>query len=199
MGRRSDHTKEELKQLVIEATLDLVKEQGVAQVTVRQIAHAVGYTPGMMYSIFENLQSIFLHVNVISLDNLYAKCLRAQKKAKDPESAITAMGLAYLKFAETDTHQFQCLFQAMPATDVTGPVELSVRIRSLFELVEQELKVLNPDASDSDIELGARTLWSGVHGAAALNITDQLYTDKKNADRLIVKMLVSRFVDSWRR
>ncbi len=198
MGRRSDHTKEELQQLTIEATLALVKEQGVAQVTVRQIAEAVGYTPGMLYSIFDNLQAIFLHVNVASLKGLYAACVKAQKSSKQPEAAITAMGMAYLKFAEKNTHQFELLFQPVPP-DVSRPLELGVRIRSLFELVELELKALDPNATDAAVALGARTLWSGVHGAAALNATNQLYSEQKNADRLIVQMLVSRFVDSWQR
>ena len=199
MGRRSDHSKEELKQLVIDATLDLVKEQGVALVTVRQIAQAVGYTPGMLYSIFDNLQAIFLHVNVLSLDSLYAHCVKARKKGADPEASICAMGLAYLKFAENNTHQFQLMFQPSPPSEITRPQELGQRIRSLFELIEQELTLLDPDTSESAIQLGARTLWSGVHGAAALSTTHQLYSEKKNTDRLIVKMLVSRFVESWQK
>ena len=199
MGRRSDHTKEELQQLIIDATLDLVKEQGVSNVTVRQIAKAVGYTPGMLYSVFENLQAIFLHVNVQSLDTLFAKCDRARKKYKDPEGSIRAMAMAYLKFAQTNTHQFQLLFQAPPPEDVVRPMELGVRIRSLFELVEDELKKLNASVCNTNVEIGARTLWSGVHGAAGLRMTNQLYSDKKNADQLVVEMLISQFVDSWKR
>ena len=87
----------------------------------------------------------------------------------------------------------------MPPTDTAQPVELGARIRSLFELIETELRTLDPNASDSAIRLGARTLWSGVHGAAALSLTDQLYSDEKNSEQLIVSMLVSRFVDSWQR
>ena len=83
--------------------------------------------------------------------------------------------------------------------DIARPAELNVRIRSLFELIEHELKKLDPDASEASLEIGARTLWSGVHGAAGLHITDQLYTNEKKADQLIVHMLVSRFVDSWKR
>ena len=109
------------------------------------------------------------------------------------------MALAYLKFAERNTHQFQLMFRPIPDIGVTAPVELGQRIRSLFQLVEQELEKLDPDADRTSVEIGARTLWSGVHGAAALNVTNQLYTDKKNADRLIVKMLVNRFVDSWQK
>ncbi len=197
MGRRSEHSREELTNLIVEATLELVREKGPASVTARQIAQAVGYTPGMLYSIFENLQSIYLHVNVVSLDALYVQCRDAQKKARGPERSIRAMGLAYLKFAEQNANQFQLMFQPMSQSSSEKPIELGTRIRSLFELVEDELKKLDPAASKSALGLGARTLWSGVHGVAALSLTDQLYSDEKNSEQLIVDMLVSRFVDSW--
>ena len=199
MGRRSEHTKEELHQLIVKATLDLVREQGASNVTARQIAHAVGYTPGMLYSVFENLQHIFLHVNVLSLDSLFAQCTRAQKKAKGPENSIRAMGMAYLKFAENNTNQFHLMFQPMPLPNTVLPTELGNRIESLFELVEQDLIALDPKASESAVKLGARSLWSGVHGAAALSLTNQLYSKEDKADQLVVNMLVSRFVDSWQK
>lgn len=199
MGRRSEHTKEELHELIVNATLELVREQGAGNVTARQIAQEVGYTPGMLYSVFENLQDIFLHVNVCSLGSLYAQCKRAQKKSKDPENSIRAMGMAYLKFAAGNTHQFHLLFQPTPLTDTDLPSELSGRIRSLFELIEQELITLDPTASESAVKLGARTLWSGVHGAAALSLTDQLFSEERNADQLVVDMLVSRFIESWKK
>jgi len=140
MGRRSEHTKEELHHLIVDATLKLVREKGGSNVTARQIAQAVGYTPGMLYSIFDNQQAIFLHVNVLSLDSLHAQCTRAQKKAKGPEAAIRAMGMAYLEFAAKNTNQFHLLFQpmAMPNTDI--PKELGGRIQSLFELIERDLR-----------------------------------------------------------
>ena len=199
MGRRSEHTKEELHKLIVDATLELVREQGAASVTARLIAQAVGYTPGMLYSIFENQQAIFLHVNVLSLDSLYAQCMRAQKKAKGPENSIRAMGMAYLEFAEKNTNQFHLMFQPMPLPNTVLPLELGSRIQSLFELVEQDLIALDPNASTSAVKLGARSLWSGVHGAAALSLTDQLYSEEKNADQLVVNMLVSRFIDSWQK
>jgi len=199
MGRRSEHSREELTELIVEATLELVREQGPAAVTARQIAEAVGYTPGMLYSIFDNLQAIYLHVNVVSLDQLYQQCVKAQKKARGPERSIRAMGLSYLEFAAENAHQFQLMFQPMPQASTSQPIELGARIRSLFELVEKELKELDPSASESALKLGARTLWSGVHGAAALSLTDQLFSEEKNSDQLIVNMLVSRFVDSWQR
>lgn len=199
MGRRSEHSREELTDLIVAAALELVQQNGPTGVTARQIAKSIGYTPGSLYSIFENLQAIYLHVNVVSLNQLYEQCIKAKKKARGPEKSINAMGQAYLNFAANQANQFQLMFQPISEPDVLKPAELDKSIRVLFELIEQELKKLNPAAVESDVKLGARTLWSGVHGAAALSLTNQLYSDRKNSDRLIVEMLVNRFVDSWKR
>ena len=199
MGRRSDHSREELQTLIIEATLLLVKQKGASKVTARQIAQAVGYTPGMLYSIFTNLQDIFLYVNEEGVRTLFNLCIEAQRQSKNPEDAIHSMGLAYLKFAEKHTHQFDLMFsrETQGATANPSSPALSGRISSLFELVEDELRTLNTSANDEQVTLGARALWSGVHGTAALNLSNQLYHDTKHADRNIVKALIGGFLASW--
>ncbi|MEE9320430.1 MAG: TetR/AcrR family transcriptional regulator [Granulosicoccus sp.] len=199
MGRRSEHSREELHQLIVDATLMLVQQKGAESVTARQIAQAVGYTPGMLYSIFTNLQDIFLHVNAVGLDSLQAQCVAAQKAAKSPEDSIQSMALAYLAFAEEHTHQFNLMFRPIALAGVNTPEQLSTRIQSLFALVESELRKLDPNASDMDVSVGARALWSGVHGAAALSLTDQLYLETTHADRRIVDMMINHFVDNWQR
>jgi AcrR family transcriptional regulator len=199
MGRRSDHSREKLQELIIKATLDLVKQHGADNVTARQIATAVGYTPGMLYSVFINLRDIFLHVNQIGLRTLYALCVKAQRDSRTPEDAIKAMGIAYLQFAEEHTHQFDLMFTRSIQHVETTPPGLGNQIRTLFELIEGQLRKLNDIATEERVKLGARALWSGVHGTAALRLSDQLYLDSPNADRDIIELLVENFVERWRR
>ena len=198
MGRRSEHSREELHQLIVDATLQLVQQKSADNVTARQIAQAVGYTPGMLYSIFTNLQEIYLHVNAAGLESLHKLCIAAQGSACNPTDAIRAMGHAYLGFAEEHTHQFDLMFRPMALDGVSVPLVLSTRIRSLFGLVETELRQLNPQETAEAVSVGARVLWSGVHGTAALGLNDQLYLETAHADRVIVDMLINRFVESWR-
>ncbi len=197
MGRRSDHSRDELQQLIVNATLSLVSEHGAERVTARKIAEAVGYTPGMLYSVFINLQDIFLHVNQIGLKTLYYKCDHAIEHSLTPDAAIKHMGLAYLTFAAEHTHQFDLMFARAETTpEMTAPI-LKHQIHALFDLVEKQLQMLAPTATDSQLTLAARALWSGVHGVAALRLSNQLYLDETNADREIVDLLVNNFLLSW--
>lgn len=198
MARRSRHTREELQALIVDETLQMVRHHGSDHVTARRIAEAIGYTPGMLYSVFTSLPEILVHVNVATLETLHDHCLEARQKADGPEASIRAMGLAYLSFAERHTHQFDLLFQRIEHEDFDMPLALAQRIRSLFALVESELALLASAASVSNCRVGARALWSGVHGTAALALSRQLYLDVEHADREIVEMLLTRFLDSWR-
>ena len=163
MGRRSDHSREELQTLIVDATLSLVKQNGASKVTTRKIAQAVGYTPGMLYSIFANLQDIFLHVNQVGIQTLFGMCTDAQRMNKNPEDAICAMGLAYLRFAEDHTHQFDLMFSRQDQNTVVqqSPISLSSQISSLFDLVENELRQLNTTADDEQISLGGTGILVG--------------------------------------
>jgi len=198
MARRSRHTKDELQALIVAATLELVREHGAAHVTARRIAEAIGYTPGMLYAAFTNLREILLHVNAVSLETLHADCVAARREAVGPEASVRAMGLAYLHFAEHRTHQFDLLFQRVDVTGLTLPPTLSQSIRSLLGLVEEELAALAPSADETRLQLGARALWVGVHGTAALALSRQLYLDRPHVDREIVEAAIAHFIESWR-
>lgn len=197
MGRRSDHSREELQELIVDATLSLVREHGADRVTARRIAQAVGYTPGMLYSVFVNLQDIFLHVNQLGLFTLHKQCTQAIEGNSDPGAAIKAMGRAYLRFAAEHTHQFDLMFTRTELPAAPTATSLKHQIHSLFDLVETQLRILKPGASDKELTLAARALWSGVHGTAALRLSNQLYLDESEADRDIVELLVNNFLISW--
>lgn len=197
MARRSDHTPEELKTLVIETTIQLIEEAGLSKVTARQIAQAIGYTPGTLYTHFANLDDIFLHVNARSLAELREYLLDHLEATKGSgKGPLVEMGLAYLKFAEANPHKFQLLFTPRLEQGEAPPAFLQVEIDQLFALLTDRLSSIAP-ADDATLELGARALWSGVHGAASLAMADQLFTNMPNVEPEILELLINQFATAW--
>ncbi|MGQ7847519.1 TetR/AcrR family transcriptional regulator [Granulosicoccus sp. 3-233] len=197
MGRRSDHSREQLQEMIIEAALNLVRQRGVEKVTARQIATAVGYTPGMLYSVFINLQDIFLHVNQIGLRALHERCAAAQQSSSNPADAIRSMGQAYLQFAREHTHQFDLMFTRSIQHPDKPPPGLGDQIRTMFELLSQQLHQLRPNAPENEVRQGALALWSGVHGTAALRLSSQFHLESTDADSQIVDLLIDSFIRHW--
>ncbi|MEQ9450777.1 MAG: TetR/AcrR family transcriptional regulator [Pseudomonadales bacterium] len=196
MARRSDHTKEELSELVITNTIELIEEQQSIKVTARQIAERIGYTPGTLYTHFENLDDIFLHVNAHTLAEMRRYLMDQVGATQTGEEALVEMGLAYFEFARRNPHRFQLMFTPRMPRGVPPPAFLQVEIDKLFKLLSERLLAVRP-ADIAALELGARALWSGVHGAASLALADQLFTDMPNAEPAIVELLIRQFASAW--
>ena len=197
MPRSSRHTKEELRALIVTETLDMVRRHGSRYVTARRIAQAIGYTPGMLYSAFANLQEILLHVNTVSLESLRHDCVAARLAARGPADSIRAMGIAYVDFAERHTDQFELMFKPADLTGLSRPPRLLQTIASLFCMVERDLAELAPSTDFKSRQLGARALWSAVHGTAALTLSRRLYLDGTPAGREILDASIDYFLAYW--
>ena len=221
MGRRNDHTREELRALIVAEARRLVARDGVERVGARRLAEAIGYTPGTLYTAFGNLDAVFLHVNALGVGALHAACAAARDAAHGaasgtargagasakgdpagaadaPVRALLAMGLAYVGYARDHEHEFRLMFR--PRSDPPPPdaPALAPRIGALFALVDEELRALAPDAAPAERATAARALWSGVHGVAALGLTDQLYPAHDEGAEAVVATLVQRFAAGWR-
>lgn len=196
MARRSDHSKEELMDMVIQGTLDLIEEKQTVRITARDIAKQVGYTPGTLYTHFKNLDDIFLQVNARSLQELRARLKQAIARQPDPVDALVAMGHAYLEFAREHRYRFQAMFTPRLPEGVDPPSYLQHEIDQLFALLGEQLINIS-QVDEETLEVGARALWSGVHGVASLAIADQLFTPRPRLERRLVETQVRQFVAGW--
>ena len=70
MGRRSIHTPDELRELIIAATTEIVEQDGLEGLSAREIAKRVGYSPGTLYNVFENLDDLLFIIEARLLDEL---------------------------------------------------------------------------------------------------------------------------------
>ena len=57
MGRRSEHTKKQLKELIITASIKLISEIGPSAFGTRAIAKEIGYSFGTIYHVYGDLET----------------------------------------------------------------------------------------------------------------------------------------------
>ena len=100
MGRRSDHSRKELEELALSAAIQGVTAQGTQGLTIRGVAHAIGYSPGTLYNLFENRDELILRVAGRALDLL----LQTLEDAEAKDKAIGLHGLCdqFIRFVETN-------------------------------------------------------------------------------------------------
>lgn len=198
MGRRSEHSRSELQGLIIKATGELIDTHGSGGVTARMIAEAIEYTPGMLYSVFKNLDDIFLQVNTGSLDALQQSCREAGDEKDNPHDAILAIGKAYMEFAKSRENRFKLIFKPTIRNDLSASPEYLEKSESLFRLLAEQLKLLSPAATENDVNIASRSLWFGLHGATTSVISGHLMSQVWRADENVVQSLIDHYLTGWK-
>ena len=92
MARRSDHSREELREMTLTAAENIVVEQGYEGLSARKVATAIGYTVGTLYLVFENLDDLILHINARTLDRLHARMTKSQANSGDASDYLLLLG-----------------------------------------------------------------------------------------------------------
>src|SRR5665647_1484358 len=99
MGRRSIHTPDELRELIIQATTKIVEQHGLEGLSAREIAKRVGYSPGTLYNVFENLDDLLLTIEARLLDTL-ADQLAESDPTGTPEERLRRLMGTYCSFTQ---------------------------------------------------------------------------------------------------
>lgn len=197
MARRSDHSREELKELALKSAEQLLNEKSASELSTRQIATKMGYTVGTLYQIFDNLPDLLLHVNARTLGILYQDCQKLQLSTEYPENNILTYARLYLKFAHTHPGLWELIFDNDVLTDKELPDWYLSQANALFSLIEIQLKNITPDKSAPEITKTSRVLWSSVHGICTLSINNNLFASSACSSEELIESLVKNFIKGW--
>ena len=196
MARRSDHSREEIKELALNATEEIVAEAGFHALSARKVASAIGYTVGTIYLVFKNLDDLIMQVNARTLETLYKNVSTLQKK-DTPKENLVQFGRAYYDFAQQNPHLWSLIFEHHVAGGGDINPDLGERIQTLFDLVETEIKSLNLKKAKSEIHAASLALWSGVHGITILAITDKLFMADGVTAQEMIDQLINNFLTGY--
>lgn len=197
MARRSDHSRDEIREMALVAAETIIREQGYPALSARKLASAIGYTVGTLYLVFRNLDDLVLQVNGRSLDALYASLLMAMERCQDGAGCALALGRTYLRFATEHPHRWGAMFEHNLPPGEPVPEPHLEKVARIFALVEGVLRRLAPERSRSDIAIAARALWSGVHGVCILGLTDRLDLEEGGSLDELVESLITNYLDGF--
>lgn len=168
MGRRSDHSRDEIRDMALTAAQKLLEQGGPDAVTSRAIAQAIGYTAGTLYNIFEDLEDLKLHVNARSLDLLHDQLSQARKRAAakadaTPLDMVMALARGQLRFIQQRPVLWRMLFlYALPKEREVPAWFLAKVAETIGELELAIAPVFGDD--HAACRRHARMLWSAFYG-----------------------------------
>ncbi len=161
MGRRSDHTREELRALFVEHGHAHLGEVGLARFSGREVAKRVGYSVGTISNLFGSVDGLIVAINSRSFE-IWADLLRERLADAGPDR-IAALVEGYFAFAERHPDLWSAIFAHRLPPGMALPDDDRERRAGLTRIVEDEIRaVLPPNAPD--VPRLARSLVAVVHG-----------------------------------
>lgn len=173
MARRSDHTPEALRKLILDAAEAIVAADGLAALTARGIATRIGYSPGTIYHLFTSLDDVVLHLEARVLERLEA-ALKALPPPKDPKAGLKALAAAYLAFTLANRKLWGMLFEHALPQGIDTPDWYAERLGRLLAVLEEALQPFFRAEHAAERIRAARVLWASVHGIVSLSVADKL-------------------------
>ncbi len=191
MARRSEHTRAELKTMLIAAAERIVAEDGLRKVTIRGITKEIGYTSGSLYIVFKDLDELIMEVHMRTLERLYNH-LSSLEKGVDPEADLITLAHGYKEFTSSNKRLWTALFEhKLPDGDLP-PERYQRAIFRLIDLGVEAIRPLYPEGEDAQIIHDARVLWASLYGIMVLDASNKLSRFEETS--LYVESLVKNYV-----
>jgi AcrR family transcriptional regulator len=165
--RSAKRTKRNGRQALVDAALEIVAEDGVASISLREAARRAGVTHGAPYRHFPDRAALVAAVAEEGFRTLREATLRAVAKAGPSAGArFKALGVAYVIFALENESHFRVMFSAEAARRPEVRAAEGAVFEQCVALVLQTQKAgLVEEGDPRELAFAA---WCGVHGLAGL-------------------------------
>jgi AcrR family transcriptional regulator len=166
----------DLRRALVQTALNIVREEGTWNFTLREVARRAGVSHAAPYNHFADKLELLAEVGILGFEALR----RAMERGADPErlpprEAITGIGVAYILFGIENPAHYRLMFGPElaergrhPAFDRAGDASFAVLTRAL------ERGQLAGMVRRESVPQQALTAWSLVHGLTTLLIDRRL-------------------------
>lgn len=194
LAERKEREKEELKELILNASKKILLREGQEGLSIRKIAAAIEYSPATIYLYYKDKDAI-LHELMEMGFMLMNKYMVSAFAEQDPVERIHAIGAAYVKFGLENKDWYDLMFNSdKPMKHIEKCMEDWNEGMAMFNFLTMTCSEVIQKLKLKGLEdrILALHLWSLVHGLVNLAMTDRLdIVEKNNSKVLINKTLES--------
>lgn len=169
MGRRSDHTPDELRELLIACGHDLLAERGFAKFSAREAARRAGYSVGTIYNVFGSLDGYLIAINSRTFRD-WSAWLEQALEGVEPEGGarIAALVRAYFAFAGSNPNAWMAIYDHRIDRSIEIAREDEAAREALTGIVDREVALWLDHNDEVPTRRLVRSLIATVHGHCAL-------------------------------
>lgn len=191
----------DLRRALLDAGIELARSGGPQAVVLREATRRAGVAPNAAYRHFENRQALLDAVRMAALSAMahamekeVASVRRSRNSAAYARECLSAVGTAYMRFAQEETGLFRAGFAPGEPVEMQDPDVAKAGPGGLnpFELLGSVLdRMVEAGVLAASRRPGAEYLaWAAVHGLALLVIDGPLsHVPRKETQALGRKLL----------
>ncbi len=165
------------KESLIDASIELLKREGMGALTARKLAKEAGCSTQPIFRAYQNMEELYEDVFGVCAKVFSDHCASYPKKS---DVLFVNLGLAYISFAQTNKEIFRLLFLS---DNRYG--------RSLVELLNGETGFLKEQIAAANA-MGSKDpqglfmkMWMLIHGSACMSLTDDYDLDIESTQKLL--------------
>jgi AcrR family transcriptional regulator len=180
---RSRYHHGQLPQALLDATANLVAEQGVAGLSLREVARRAGVSHGAPAHHFGDKAGLLTALATQGFEMFTASQCNARDGAgSDPLQRFIATGYAYVMFAVEHRAHFEIMFR--PELLRQDDPELRAASDGAYAVLRGVIAEAQAAGfiPGRDPEIVAVTAWAQAHGLATLWLTGNLHADERFPD-----------------
>ena len=164
--KRARYHHGDLRNALLEATIELVRERGARGFSVSEAARRAGVSITAPYRHFADREAMLAAVALRGFTELEEAFVRCAEP--DPTERLVALADRYVAFARADPALFEVMFAS--GIDKDDHPDVLAQAYRVQELLLQAVGQVAPE----DRERRAAEFWSIAHGVAALATEDRL-------------------------
>jgi AcrR family transcriptional regulator len=166
MGRRSDHGRAELRELILSTGQEVMAEGGYARFSAREVAKRVGYSVGTIMHIFGNVDLLVMAINSRTF-GLWAQWIEARLEGAEGRERIAVLVEGYFDFAAGHGNLWAAIYEhRVPESVEMTETLVAERVR-LTDIIRREVGTLLPGDSPERVARLTSSLIATVHGHCA--------------------------------
>lgn len=164
------------KDAIIQAAVDITRENGAQAVNARAVAELLGCSTQPVFSNFSTMEELRLAV-VGEADQLCQRYIQKEVES-NAYPPYKASGMAYIRFAKEEKELFKLLYMRDRSAE-------AIPESTVLEDQMESIVTRNTGLTGSDVKLFHLEMWAYVHGIATMFATGYLDLDWTLVSRML--------------
>jgi AcrR family transcriptional regulator len=168
---RKERERTSMKSKILDAAMDLYLASGIENVTIRNIAEMIEFSPATIYLYYKDKDQIFFNLYNLAFGKFYAKQMELESIA-DPMERLKKSGHQYIRWALKNPKLYDLMFiLEIPMNVIAKEACVDIGQQSFGVLRKTVVECIAAGKLQvKDADLAAMMFWNMVHGIVSLLI-----------------------------